>query len=130
MSASSVMPTSSSRLAEHMLYTADELKEGSPSIYKLRMRDEMRRENSMIARQSIGRPIRNGRRENEKVFLVVGATGAGKLTLINGMVNYILGVKWKDDFRFKLITEDDKIRASLLARFIQWLVELFLTRLP
>lgn len=97
------------RLAENMLYTADELEEGSPSIYKLRMREEMRRKNSMIARQSIGRPIRKERGENEKVFLVVGATGAGKSTLINGMVNYILGVKWKDDFRFKLITEDDKL---------------------
>ena len=25
------------------------------------------------------------------------------------MVNYILGVEWKDDFRFKLITENDKL---------------------
>jgi len=97
------------RLAEQMLYTADELQDGSPSIFRLHMREEMRRENSMIARQSIGRPYRDGRGQNEKVFLVVGATGAGKSTLINGMVNYILGVEWKDDFRFKLITEDDKL---------------------
>ena len=120
MSASNVMsdsPSSSNeassakpRLAEHMLYTADELEtDRSPLIYRLRMREEMRRENSMIARQSIGRPHRKGRGENEKVFLVVGATGAGKSTLINGMVNYILGVEWKDDFRFKLITEDAQI---------------------
>ena len=73
------------------------------------MRDEMSRENSMIARKSIGRPCRNGHGENEKVFLVVGATGAGKSTLINGMVNYMFGVEWKDDFRFKLITENDKL---------------------
>ena len=104
-------PASSPRLAESMLYFADELKDGSPSIYKLRMREETRSGNSMIARQSIGRPLpRNasGREQNEKILLVVGAEGAGKSTLINGMVNYILGVEWKDDFRFKLITEDDK----------------------
>ena len=47
----------------------------------------------------------------EKILMVLGATGAGKTTLINGMVNYILGVEWKNDFRFKLITEKVKSQA-------------------
>ena len=44
--------------------------------------------------------------------MVVGATGADKTTLINGMVNYILDVQWKDNFHFKLITEEKKTQAK------------------
>ncbi|XP_055487564.1 uncharacterized protein LOC129694828 [Leucoraja erinacea] len=41
-----------------------------------------------------------------KTFMVLGATGSGKTTLINGMINYILGVEWGDNFRYKLIAEE------------------------
>ncbi|XP_075338259.1 uncharacterized protein LOC142398185 [Odontesthes bonariensis] len=38
--------------------------------------------------------------------MVLGATGAGKSTLINGMINHILGVEWNDKYRFMLVNED------------------------
>ena len=41
----------------------------------------------------------------EKIILIIGAKGSGKSTLINGMINYILGVECEDEFRFKLIEE-------------------------
>ncbi|XP_076104257.1 uncharacterized protein LOC143072961 isoform X2 [Mytilus galloprovincialis] len=47
---------------------------------------------------------------NEKTIMLVGATGSGKSTLIDGMINYITDVSWEDEFRFSLIdmTQDEK----------------------
>ncbi|CAL8366406.1 unnamed protein product [Boreogadus saida] len=43
--------------------------------------------------------------KQNRTIMVLGATGAGKSTLVNGMINYILGVTWDDTFRFKLVDE-------------------------
>jgi GTP-binding protein EngB required for normal cell division len=47
--------------------------------------------------------------QNRKVIILMGATGSGKSTLINGMINYILGVQWKDPFRFECVREDSSV---------------------
>jgi hypothetical protein len=44
-------------------------------------------------------------RMQHRTILVMGATGSGKMTLINGMINYIFNVEWEDTFRFQLIQE-------------------------
>ena len=46
--------------------------------------------------------------QEEKIMMVVGATGKGKSTLINRMINHILGVKYTNKFRYQLVTEEKK----------------------
>ena len=43
----------------------------------------------------------------EKVILVLGQTGVGKTTWINTMLNYLLDVNYTDNFRFKLVIEEN-----------------------
>ena len=46
--------------------------------------------------------------EEEKaiILMVVGQTGSGKTTLLNAFINYLLGVKYEDDFRYIIIYEN------------------------
>lgn len=41
--------------------------------------------------------------ELEKTIMLVGATGSGKSTLVDGIVNYVMGVSFEDPFRFTLL---------------------------
>ena len=53
-----------------------------------------------IVQYIIGDPWPGDQSASEKVLLLVGATGSGKTTLMNAMLNYILGVDYEDNFRF------------------------------
>lgn len=97
------------RPAHVMLSSSEKITSEAPYVYKLLTKVVLEQEDSMIARRSFGWPECPTKVLIEKVLMVVGATGAGKTTLINGMINYILGVEWKDDFRFKLIVEDHRV---------------------
>ena len=101
------------RLAEKMMSSgsAKLIENGPPAIYKLKLKEVTVDESNQLKKCAIGKPDPAGAPE-EKVIMVLGATGAGKTTLINGMTNYLLGIEWGDDFRFKLIVDEDNQTAS------------------
>ncbi|XP_053374210.1 uncharacterized protein LOC128546840 [Mercenaria mercenaria] len=45
-----------------------------------------------------------------KTIMLVGATGTGKTTLVDGIVNYVLGVNMDDPFRFKIVKLEESER--------------------
>ena len=81
------------------------IEKGTPDVYQLPMTCILDDKKNGVAKYIIGKSPAAYSRPHEYVVMLVGETGAGKTTLINGMVNYILGVEWKDTFRFQLINE-------------------------
>ena len=49
----------------------------------------------------------NPKRKRSQVVMVVGATGSGKTTFIKAMFNFLCGVEFMDNFRFKLVEESE-----------------------
>ena len=44
--------------------------------------------------------------KNAEVYMILGATGSGKTTLINAFANYLWGVEYKDDYRYKIVRDE------------------------
>ncbi|XP_071347812.1 uncharacterized protein [Trachinotus anak] len=78
----------------------------SPSVYKLPLTEEGVNIDG-CSRFKFGK---DSSRRNRTIILL-GATGSGKTTLINGMINYIVGVEWKDNDRFTL-TDESQFRSQ------------------
>ena len=119
--------SSTFRLAEQIRLQSEEIESGnnsgSVSIYKIPTIETMRNDEKKLVKKCLKYPQERanettGGRPQEKVLMVMGATGAGKSTLINGMVNYILGVEWQDKFRFKLVDETVSSQAHSVTKEI------------
>ncbi|XP_016115932.1 uncharacterized protein [Sinocyclocheilus grahami] len=78
---------------------------GLPALYQLNTdRKYIDGNEKQVRRWTYGRTDRN---KQNKVILLVGETGLGKTTIINTMINYLLGVKFEDE-EFYQITEEEK----------------------
>uniref|UniRef100_H2ZZH0 Si:ch211-250m6.12 n=1 Tax=Latimeria chalumnae TaxID=7897 RepID=H2ZZH0_LATCH len=97
------------RICKKILELSDSMQKGPPEILTLKLQKEKLDTKGILFRHSFGK---ENVKCSMKTIIVLGATGAGKTTLINGMINYILGVEWKDEFRFKLIKEENKTQAE------------------
>ncbi|XP_058867363.1 uncharacterized protein LOC117400979 [Acipenser ruthenus] len=71
------------------------------SLFNMSLWEEKLDKDGYCRRHTFGKASQ----KHNKTIMLIGATGAGKTTLINGMINYILGVEWEDNFRFVLIDE-------------------------
>ncbi|CAB1426558.1 unnamed protein product [Pleuronectes platessa] len=97
-----VKPERSQRLADAVKKQSKllEPQSGSLPVYKISLKEEDITVNG-CKRFHFGKESS----ERNRTIMVLGATGAGKSTLINGMINYVLGVEWNDNYRFKLVDE-------------------------
>ncbi|XP_039905255.1 uncharacterized protein LOC120744769 isoform X5 [Simochromis diagramma] len=88
-------------LKELLRHKSKKIKSDSPSVYKLPLTEEHM--NIYGCRKF---HFGEESTRQSRTIMLLGATSSGKSTLIDGMINYIVGVEWEDSFRFKFINED------------------------
>ena len=87
-----------------------------PKIYSAKLKEVFTDVKNRLRRVDVG--IKNDHAE-EKVILTIGATGSGKTTLINALLNYIIRIEYTDDFRMKLI--DENLRETQARSMTRWI---------
>ncbi|XP_060602656.1 uncharacterized protein LOC132755758 isoform X2 [Ruditapes philippinarum] len=108
--------TTSKSLALRLLNKAIKIEDGKQPPYKyiLPMTEiiSARNEENKTKKYEIGVAAKGY--VKSKTILLVGATGTGKSTLVDGIANYALGVNWEDPFRFSVLNleEHEKKRSE------------------
>ncbi|ROI74330.1 Immune-associated nucleotide-binding protein 10 [Anabarilius grahami] len=84
------------------------IEDGNPARYRLQEKTDNTDQSKQYRKMTFGVRDRN---KPHKTILMVGETGTGKTTLINVMINYMLGVQRNDKVWFE-ITDDQSDRSS------------------
>ncbi|XP_001344233.1 uncharacterized protein isoform X2 [Danio rerio] len=97
------------RKFDAILKQSSKTKDGSPDLYHLKPKTDCHAESEPYRKITFGK---RDPKKTLKTILLVGETGTGKTTLINVMVNYMLGVQREDKVWFE-ITDDQSDRSSV-----------------
>ncbi|XP_047012483.1 uncharacterized protein LOC108268227 isoform X2 [Ictalurus punctatus] len=92
----------SSLTVQDVIQKSKLISEGPPARYRLLTARSNLYEKGSVRKWTFGQ--RDVKMQN-KTILLLGETGTGKTTLINAMVNYILGVKFTDKVWFEITEE-------------------------
>ncbi|CAG0882935.1 unnamed protein product [Darwinula stevensoni] len=99
---SSKIQEASWRPAEYLKKKGKCIRKGKPSLYEIHVEDVMKDAENRTRKCVVHFDSAHGDKE-VKVIILLGATGAGKSTLVNAFINYFYGVDWEDTFRLVLI---------------------------
>ncbi|KAK7177200.1 hypothetical protein R3I93_001244 [Phoxinus phoxinus] len=82
---------------------------GPPKRFLLHTERKVIDENGKVRKWTYGK---KDIRKPNKIVLLVGETGVGKTTIINSMVNYLLGVKFEEEIWYEITEEEARDQAE------------------
>lgn len=93
---------------ERILRHSQLLCEASPSKFHIPMEENRsaRNENARIRQMIIGQS--NEFLNGEKIILLLGVTNSGKSILVDGIINFFMGVSFEDPFRFTTVSLEEE----------------------
>ncbi|WAQ96193.1 hypothetical protein MAR_028883 [Mya arenaria] len=101
-----------SRIVEFSVLLTDEEHRNdnnwSPDVYALPLTEVKEARNALAKTRKFEVGARPKGLVKEKYIMMIGETGTGKSTLVDGIANYVMGVNWQDPFRFSIVNLEDE----------------------
>nr|XP_022292252.1 uncharacterized protein LOC111103347 isoform X3 [Crassostrea virginica] len=93
-----------------LLNSSIKVTNGNPPKYRPFMQEQVKSRNSIARTRKIIVGKLKQEPTDEKTIILVGEIGSGKSTLVDGIVNYVMGVRFDDPFRFTLMQLEEEER--------------------